>query len=81
MKTLERRKNMLKKMKNKTYRNFIIVMNKLMKEKGYGKDEAAKLTHMVFDNLESDCGYHSVQFWYDMIMSKADYEREQANGN
>lgn len=69
---------MLKTMKNKTYRNFIIVKNKLMKEKGYDKDEAAKLTHMVFDNFESDHGFHNIQFWYDMILSKADYAREQA---
>lgn len=64
-------------MKRKTYRNFIIIMNKLMKEKGYDKDEASKLTHLVFENTEFDLAGRTAEYWYSRILSKAEYEAER----
>lgn len=67
---------MMKTMRRKTYRNFLIVKNALMKQKGYSPEEASKLTHMVFENFECDKDYggRSVEHWYDMILPKAEYE-------
>ena len=71
---------MLKKMKNKTYRNFVIVVKRLENEKGYDRDEAAKLAHLVFDNFDydKDYGQRSVEYWYSTILSKEEYEKEYA---
>lgn len=63
-------------MKRKTYRNFIIIKNKLMREKGYGNDEASKLTHLVFDNTENDDAGRTAEYWYSRILSKAEYDAE-----
>lgn len=43
----------MKPIRNKTYRNFILIMNYLMNEKHYDKDTAEMLTHRVFDNVEA----------------------------
>ncbi len=44
-------------MRNKTYRNFMRVWNTLQKNHGYEKEEARKLAHLVFENVEADKGY------------------------
>lgn len=62
-------------MKRKTYRNFIIIMNKLQREKGYTRAEAEKLTQQIFDNLEANAGRTAEQF-YNMVLSKAEYVAE-----
>lgn len=37
-------------MKNKTYHNFMIIYNKMLK-KGYDKEEAERITHRIFDEF------------------------------
>lgn len=37
-------------MKNKTYHNFMIIYNKMLK-KGYNKTEAERITHRIFDEF------------------------------
>lgn len=44
-------------MRNKTYRNLLIVWNKLQRDYHYEKEEARILAHRVFDNVEADKGY------------------------
>lgn len=44
-------------MRNKTYRNFMRVWNTLQKVHGYEKEEARKLAHLVFENVEGDKAY------------------------
>ena len=61
--------------KRKTYRNFMIIANRLMKEKGYTFKEAEKLTHQIFDNMEANAGRTAEQF-YNMILSKEEYTKE-----
>ena len=64
---------MLTKMKNKTYRNFLIVRNKLMTEKGYDPTTAADLTHLIFENLKANPG-QNIKMFYDRILSKEEFE-------
>lgn len=61
-------------MKRKTYRNFIIIANKLQREKGYSKQEAFDLAHKVFENVENDGAGRTAEFFYGMILSKAEFE-------
>lgn len=61
-------------MKRKTYRNFIIIANKLQREKGYSQQEAFDLSHKVFDNVENDCAGRTAEFFYGMIVNKSEYE-------
>lgn len=65
-------------MKRKTYRNFLIIKNKLMKEKGYPSDEASKLTHLIFENTENDGAGRTAEDFYSKILSKAEYEAQFA---
>ena len=44
-------------MRNKTYRNFMIIANKLQREKGYSEKQAFELAHKVFENVEADKQY------------------------
>lgn len=64
--------------KNLTYRNFIIVMNKI-KAKGYTDAEAEDITRKVFDNYYSDKGRgdRSVEWFIGMVMTKEAFELEQ----
>lgn len=62
-------------MKRKTYRNFMIIANKLQKEKGYNQQEAFDLSHKVFENVENDRAGRTAEFFYGMIVSKPEYER------
>ena len=58
--------------RNQTYHNFIIIMNRLIK-KGYNKEEAEKLTRNCFDNAVDG---RSPEIFESMILSKADYEKK-----
>ena len=66
---------MLESMKNKTYRNFLIVRNKLLKEKGYDVQEANKLSHLIFENYNLD-STRTIEWYYDRILSKAEFEAQ-----
>ena len=61
-------------MKRKTYRNFMIIANKLQREKGYNQQESFDLSHKVFDNVENDGAGRTAEFFYGMIVSKNDFE-------
>lgn len=61
-------------MKRKTYRNFMIIANKLQREKGYTQQEAFDLSHKVFENVENDGAGRTAEFFYGMIVSKNDFE-------
>ena len=61
-------------MKRKTYRNFMIIANKLHREKGYNQKEAFDLSHKVFENVENDGAGRTAEFFYGMIVSKNDFE-------
>ena len=61
-------------MRNKTYRNFMIIANKLQREKGYSQQEAFDLSHKVFENVENDGAGRTAEFFYGMIVSKTEYE-------
>lgn len=62
-------------MRNKTYRNFMIIANKLQREKGYNKEQAFELAHKVFENVEADKRYgkRTAEHFYNMILSKREY--------
>ena len=64
--------------RNKTYRNFIIIRNKLMKEKGYSRKEATKLTHLVFEKVfyDKDCGNRPAEYFYNTILSAEEFAKE-----
>ena len=66
---------MLNKMKKKTYRNFLIVRNLLMKEKGYGTQEATDLAHLIFGNYELDNNY-TIAHYYNRILTKEEFEQQ-----
>ena len=61
-------------MKRKTYRNFMIIANKLQKEKGYNQQEAFDISHKIFENVENDGAGRTAEFFYRMIVSKEEYE-------
>lgn len=64
--------------KNLTYRNFIIVMNKII-AKGYDDKTAEDLTRKVFDNYYHDKGRgdRSVEWFIGQILTKEEYDIEQ----
>lgn len=64
-------------MKRKTYRNFMIIKNKLMREKKYDSNEASQLTHLIFENTEYDTEGRTAEFFYSRVLSKAEYEAQQ----
>lgn len=66
---------MLETMKNKTYRNFLIVKNKLIKEKGYDTSTAADLAHRIFKNHSFDTS-HSIKWFYDRILTREEFEAQ-----
>lgn len=63
----------MKTIKRKTYHNFLIIKNRLMREKGYDAATASKLTHLVFENVEGHPGRTAEEF-YNLILSKEEYE-------
>ena len=67
---------LIEKMKRKTYRSFLVVWNMLPQEKGYDRETARKLAHMVFENAEANPG-QSIKRLYDRILNKEAYEEEQ----
>lgn len=68
---------LIEKMKRKTYRNFLVVWNLLQQEKGYDRETARKLAHMVFENAEANPG-QSINRLYDRILPKEEYTAECA---
>lgn len=64
--------------RNKTYRNFMIIRGKLIREKGYSPEEATKLTHIVFENVFDDKDYENrpAEYFYNTILSAEDYAKE-----
>ena len=68
---------MLNKMKKKTYRNFLIVRNLLMKEKGYGTQEASDIAHLIFGNYELDNNL-TIADYYNRILTKDEFEHQCA---
>lgn len=65
--------------RNKTYRNFIIIKNKLVKEKGYSPEEATKITHIIFENVlhDKNRGGRSAEHFFDMVLSAEDFANQQ----
>ena len=65
--------------RNKTYRNFTIIKNKLIREKGYLPEEAAKISHLIFENVlyDKNCGARSAEYFYDMVLSAEDFAKQQ----
>lgn len=63
-------------MKRKTYRNFMIIKNKLIKEKGYTSEEASKLTHLIFESTENDDAGRTAEHFYSTVLSKAEFEEQ-----
>lgn len=63
-------------MKRKTYRNFLIVRNKLIKYKGYDKQEASNIAHLIFENYELDSN-HTINEYYDRVLSKKEFELQK----
>lgn len=62
-------------MKTKTYRNFLIVRNKLMSEKGYSPKEASEITHSIFENYLYD-STRTVRHYYDKVLSREEFEAQ-----
>lgn len=73
----KKKERMVKMIRNKTYRNFIIIKNKLVKEKGYSPEEATKITHLIFENVLYDkgSGDRSAEYFYDMVLSAEDFAK------
>lgn len=65
----------MKTIKTKTYHNFLIIRNKLMREKGYSPKEAEQLTHYIFESLSCNQGRTAEEF-YNPILSKEEYEAQ-----
>jgi hypothetical protein len=66
---------MINKMKRKTYRNFLVVSNLLMKEKGYDKQTSFQIAHRIFENYEFDSS-RSIKDYYDMVISRDQFEMQ-----
>ena len=73
--------------RNKTYHNFLIIRNKLIKEKGYTEEEATKITHTIFENVyyDKDRGNRPAEYFYGLITTaneyNAIYKRSTTNDN
>lgn len=66
--------------RNKTYRNFMIIKNKLTKEKGYAPEDASKIAHQIFENVwyDKDYGNRSAEYFYNMIITSDEYKADCA---
>lgn len=64
----------MRNIKNKTYFNFMLVMNRIIATKGYDKETAEKITHHIFD--EYNPYGKSIEGMIDDIMTKDEYEKE-----
>lgn len=61
----------MKTIKNKTYNNFIYIMNMII-NKGYGKEEAEQITHRIFDS-HNPAGLSIIETAR-RVMTKSEYE-------
>ena len=68
---------MLNKMKNKTYHNFLVVRNLLMREKGYSQEESNKIAHLIFENYNLD-NTRTIRDYFDRILPKEEFELQQS---
>lgn len=69
--------------KNKTYYNFMRIKNILMSPAyGYDSEDASKLTHRVFENVEADRQFmcRPAEFFLGMILPKDEFESQQTIG-
>ena len=57
----------------------MIIKNKLVREKGYLPDEAAKITHLIFENVFYDkgCGDRSAEYFYGMVLNAEDFAKQE----
>ena len=69
----------MSKIRNKTYHNFLIIRNKLMREKGYTVAEATNLSHLIFENVFYDKGHgdRPAEFFYDLVVSAEEYRSQE----
>lgn len=65
----------MKVIRNKTYNNFMTIMNYIMKKKHYDQATALNLTHKVFDNVEANPGSNAWRF-AETILSAEEYAAE-----
>lgn len=69
----------MRNIKNKTYFNFMLVMNRIIETKGYDKKTAEKITCHIFD--EYNPYGKSIESMIDDIMTKDEYEKEYGKSN
>ena len=60
-------------MRNRTYRNFMKVMEVLVNEKHYHTAEAEDMTRVIFDNVERDTVGHNVEWYLNKIITKEEW--------
>lgn len=61
-----------KTIKNHTYTNHMLVMNKVMTEKGYDFKTADDITRQLFCNLEQNPG-GNIWIWFDQVIPAQEY--------
>lgn len=66
---------MLETMKRKTYRNFLVVRNKLLKEKGYAVQDANAIAHRIFENYDLD-NSRTIKDYYDRVITREQFETQ-----
>ena len=69
------RKGQKYRIRNRNYRNFMIVMNKIM-AKGYDKEESWKMTDEFFNRLEWNPDGISIETMVDMILPYDEWIKE-----
>jgi hypothetical protein len=62
-------------MKNRTYRNFLIIFNRI-KKKGWNQEEAAEITRNIFDQFEAHPNGLSIEAMAKMQCTKAEFEAD-----
>ena len=62
-------------MRNKTYKNFMTIKKRLEKIKHYPSDEAEKITHKIFENVENDKNYgnRTAEYFFDKVISYEEF--------
>ena len=70
------RKGQKYRIRNRNYRNFMIVMRWLA-VKGYDHDECEEMARRIFDEYEANPNGLSVEQRVDMILPKAEWEAQK----
>ena len=69
----------MRKMKNLTYGNLMVVINRLIKEKHYGFEDAERIARNIFRNAENNPFWENpVEHFYNCVLSREDFEAEYA---